>query len=49
MMPSDETELDRLDLTHHMELMLLGGELHLAPLKKDLHNVLDCGTGTGIW
>lgn len=47
-MPTDETELDRLDMAHHMMLLTLGGEIHRAPVK-DPHNVLDCGTGTGIW
>ncbi|TGZ83490.1 S-adenosyl-L-methionine-dependent methyltransferase [Ascodesmis nigricans] len=49
LLPSDETELDRLDMTHHMALVILDGELHKAPIKGDPHNVLDCGTGTGIW
>lgn len=25
------------------------GELHLAPLDKDIQKVLDVGCGTGIW
>lgn len=50
MLPSDETEQDRLDLTHHLQLLVLAGALHLSPLgEEDPHNVLDCGTGTGIW
>ncbi|TGZ76703.1 S-adenosyl-L-methionine-dependent methyltransferase [Ascodesmis nigricans] len=47
-LPNDETEQDRLDLMHHVLLMALGGELHMAPIKNP-YNVLDCGTGTGIW
>jgi len=47
-MPNDETEQDRLDLYHHIFLSLLGGKLGTAPVK-DLHKVLDVGTGTGIW
>ncbi|TGZ77539.1 UMTA methyltransferase family protein [Ascodesmis nigricans] len=47
-LPNDETEQDRLDLIHHVFLMILGGELHLAPVGNP-KNVLDCGTGTGIW
>jgi len=47
-MPNDETEQDRLDLTHHMSLLVADGELHVAPVK-NAHRVLDCGTGTGIW
>jgi len=29
--------------------MLLGGELYNAPIKKSPENILDLGTGTGIW
>ena len=49
-MPNDESELDRLDLQHHIFTLLLNGELYLAPLKKQaIHRVLDVGTGTGLW
>ncbi|TGZ78045.1 S-adenosyl-L-methionine-dependent methyltransferase [Ascodesmis nigricans] len=48
-MPSDETEQDRLDLTHHLFTSLHGGELYKAPISHDPPNVLDAGTGTGIW
>jgi methylase of polypeptide subunit release factors len=37
-----------MDFLHHVYAMLLGGKLHLAPLKA-LQNILDLGTGTGIW
>jgi hypothetical protein len=40
------------DLQHHLFLLTLDGELYNAPLKDlsgGLHNVLDIGTGTGIW
>ncbi|KAJ5656700.1 hypothetical protein N7507_008650 [Penicillium longicatenatum] len=47
-LPNDEQEQDRLDLSHHIYLMLLKGELHRAPVK-DPQRVLDIGTGTGIW
>ncbi|KAL1961509.1 hypothetical protein VTN77DRAFT_1650 [Rasamsonia byssochlamydoides] len=46
--PDDEEEQDRMDLWHHIYLLLLGGELHLARIKNPRH-VLDLGTGTGIW
>jgi len=49
LMPNDETEQDRLDLTHHLFLLTLGGALYVAPLGDSVHRVLDCGTGTGIW
>lgn len=49
-MPNDEIEQDRLDLYHHIFLMLLGGRLYTAPLDKlALHRILDVATGTGIW
>lgn len=37
-----------LDLHHECMSMLLGGELHLAPVSSP-HRILDIGTGTGIW
>ncbi|KAJ5769563.1 hypothetical protein N7520_004122 [Penicillium odoratum] len=48
MMPNDEEEQDRMDLAHHLWLMLLKGELYNAPVKAP-HKILDLGTGTGIW
>ncbi|OJJ50002.1 hypothetical protein ASPZODRAFT_22702 [Penicilliopsis zonata CBS 506.65] len=47
--PNDEEEQDRMDFLHHIYGMLLGGELHLAPIKTPPGRVLDLGTGTGIW
>ncbi|TGZ77511.1 S-adenosyl-L-methionine-dependent methyltransferase [Ascodesmis nigricans] len=49
LMPSDETEQDRLDMAHHLQLLILGGALHMAPVPPNPPNVLDVGTGTGIW
>jgi hypothetical protein len=46
--PNDEHSNDLQDLAHHMYLMTLEGKLHLAPLDNP-HNILDIGTGTGIW
>lgn len=43
-----QDELDRMDFEHHIFSLLLEGELHLAPLKSP-QNILDLGTGTGIW
>lgn len=37
-----------IDLQHHL-FMLTFGTLHIAPLPSSLHNVLDIGTGTGLW
>ncbi|KAH8724032.1 S-adenosyl-L-methionine-dependent methyltransferase [Phaeosphaeriaceae sp. PMI808] len=48
--PNDESEQDRLDLNHHLCLMLLDNKLHLAPLDQGKPlRILDIGTGTGIW
>ncbi|KAH8700502.1 UMTA methyltransferase family protein [Talaromyces proteolyticus] len=47
-MPNDDKEQDRLDLTHHIWLLVLGGELYNAPLNGP-RRILDLGTGTGIW
>ncbi|KAG0633598.1 S-adenosyl-L-methionine-dependent methyltransferase [Tuber brumale] len=48
-MPNDETEQDRLDMMHHIYLMMLDGKLHIAPIGDDPQKILDVGTGTGIW
>ena len=47
-LPNDEKELDRIDLKHHITLLLCDGNLHLAPIHRP-QRVLDLGTGTGIW
>ncbi|KAF2117993.1 S-adenosyl-L-methionine-dependent methyltransferase [Lophiotrema nucula] len=47
--PNDEIEKDRLDLQHHAFRLTLDGALYRAPIGKDIHHVLDVGTGTGIW
>lgn len=47
--PNDETQAEQLDIVHHICLLLLDGELYLAPLTKPPMHVLDLGTGTGIW
>lgn len=38
-----------MDLHHEIILLLLGGELHKAPINPNPHKILDVGTGTGIW
>lgn len=48
-LPNDEDEQDRLDLLHHIFLMLLDGKLYASPVASDPQRVLDIGTGTGIW
>lgn len=46
--PNDEPEQEREDMKHAMVLNLCGGRLHYSPLDNP-QNVLDIGTGTGIW
>lgn len=46
--PNDEPEQEREDMRHAMVLHLCGGRLHFAPLQNP-QNILDVGTGTGIW
>ncbi|KAI9931480.1 hypothetical protein ASPWEDRAFT_169675 [Aspergillus wentii DTO 134E9] len=47
--PNDEQQNEQLDLAHHMFTILLGNRLVLAPISDNIQNVLDVGTGTGIW
>ena len=47
--PNDDVENDRLDFQHAIFLRTLADKLHLAPIPGDVQNVLDIGTGTGIW
>ncbi|KAL2856020.1 hypothetical protein BJY01DRAFT_231437 [Aspergillus pseudoustus] len=46
--PNDEREMDRLDMQHHMCKLLTGGRLFLSPLRNP-GNIVDIGTGSGIW
>ena len=49
-LPNDNQEQELLDLQKHLLNLTLEGNLFLAPLNpKTLHNILDIGTGTGIW
>ena len=48
LLPNDENEQDRLDLQHHIFRINVDGKLHLAPIPKDVHNILDIGCGTGL-
>ncbi|TGZ77955.1 TAM domain methyltransferase [Ascodesmis nigricans] len=47
--PCDESEKDRMDLWHHVHLLLNNHRYHLEPLKPHTKRILDLGTGTGIW
>ena len=48
MFPNDGEEQNRLDLQHKLATIMMDGRLYHAPLKGP-RNVLDLGTGTGIW
>ncbi|KAL3477616.1 S-adenosyl-L-methionine-dependent methyltransferase [Aspergillus californicus] len=47
--PEDEEEQERLDMQHEICLITMDRRLYLAPLPAEVQNVLDIGTGTGIW
>ncbi|KAK2592683.1 hypothetical protein QQS21_009613 [Conoideocrella luteorostrata] len=47
--PNDEREQDRLDMLHYAITRLLDGQLFLAPVHPENKNILDIGTGTGLW
>jgi hypothetical protein len=46
--PNDESEQDREDMKHAMIVYLCDGRLFYSPLKHP-QNIIDLGTGTGIW
>lgn len=52
LLPNDESEQERLDITHHVFRLTLNGQLCASASKLDSDNpqrILDIGTGTGIW
>jgi hypothetical protein len=49
MLPNDEAEQDRLDLSHHYLLLMMKGHLYQSPLAQiKPKRALDLGTGTGL-
>ncbi|CZR69130.1 uncharacterized protein PAC_19030 [Phialocephala subalpina] len=46
--PNDESEQDREDMTHALVTSFCH-RLHFAPIGINPQNILDMGTGTGIW
>lgn len=46
--PNDEKAQDQQDLSHHLWTLALKGKLFIAPIESP-RQVLDLGTGTGIW
>ncbi|KAI3329626.1 S-adenosyl-L-methionine-dependent methyltransferase [Ustulina deusta] len=49
LLPNDEGEQRRLDYQHQLYTAVLNGKLFISPVGDRLRNVLDVGTGTGIW
>jgi len=47
--PNDDVEQQREDMKHAMVKMLCGNKLFYAPIGKSPQEILDIGTGTGIW
>jgi SAM-dependent methyltransferase len=47
--PNDDVEQEREDLKHAMVKLLCAGQLHFAPIGEHPQEILDIGTGTGIW
>jgi hypothetical protein len=47
--PNDDVEQEREDMKHAMVKLLCNQKLHLAPLPSHPQEILDVGTGTGIW
>ncbi len=47
--PVDDAQNEGLDILHHVLLMVLEDRLFLAPIGDNPGDVLDIGTGTGIW
>lgn len=52
-LPNDEPEQDRMDMQHHIYLLMFGGEIYRAPLRDNgnegVTRALDVGCGTGLW
>lgn len=48
LLPNDEVEQERLDMTHHVFALSLNGALCVTKLENP-QRILDIGTGTGIW
>ena len=48
-LPVDEEEQDRNDLQHYKIALILDNRLHAAPISSTPQNILDLGSGSGIW
>ncbi|KAK1775503.1 LOW QUALITY PROTEIN: S-adenosyl-L-methionine-dependent methyltransferase [Copromyces sp. CBS 386.78] len=47
--PNDEKANEVLDIFHHVWTLTLNGNLYTAPITDDPENIIDIGTGTGLW
>ncbi|KAF2138077.1 uncharacterized protein K452DRAFT_234911 [Aplosporella prunicola CBS 121167] len=47
--PNDDQEQEREDMKHALVVTVMGNMLHYAPIGDNPQNILDIGTGTGIW
>ncbi|KAG5921216.1 hypothetical protein E4U42_005939 [Claviceps africana] len=47
--PNEDVEQEREDMKHAMVKLLCSQKLHFAPIGNNPQEVLDIGTGTGIW
>ncbi len=47
--PNDDPEQERENLNHTCLMFLCGGKLHFAPIDDNPQQILDVGTGTGLW
>lgn len=47
--PNDDVEQEREDMKHAMMKLLCSQKLHFAPIGDNPQQILDIGTGTGIW
>lgn len=47
--PNDDVEQEREDMKHAMVKLLCSQKLHFSPLNDHPQQILDIGTGTGIW
>lgn len=48
-LPNDETEQERIDIMYHAMRVAMGNRLLFSPLGDAPLNILDVGTGTGLW
>ncbi|KAJ4390195.1 hypothetical protein N0V85_007464 [Neurospora sp. IMI 360204] len=47
--PNDEKQNQMLDIFHHVFTILFDGRLYTAPISEYPENIIDVGTGTGLW